>query len=178
VGLDGYAYVEVPTVVTMPMRHFDEDPAPDDARIELFQPGDALSDVRFERIGVREAAERDWVGTSVMAFCCYAGIRKSASDSPRWSRRMAVAISGATLVISSCETGAGSIVTVSAAMRRVSGSLPRTSRVHGCNREQPDYRRLPPLWVASFLPPRAQKVWVPNAQAQGRCQSHSRVIDC
>jgi hypothetical protein len=50
--------VEVPSVVVMPVRNFDEDAAPDDARVELLQPADTLMNVGFERIGVSKPAER------------------------------------------------------------------------------------------------------------------------
>ena len=40
------------SVVTMPMWDVDEHSAPEDVRVELFEPGDPLADVCFERIGV------------------------------------------------------------------------------------------------------------------------------
>jgi hypothetical protein len=46
------ADAEVASVVTMPMWDVDEHSAPEDVRVELFEPGDPLADVCFERIAV------------------------------------------------------------------------------------------------------------------------------
>jgi hypothetical protein len=52
-------HMKVAPIAPMPMRELDNHPASDDARVELFQPCDALKDIRLEHIGVRQAAERD-----------------------------------------------------------------------------------------------------------------------
>jgi hypothetical protein len=53
------AHVEMPAVVAMSMREFDEYSTPHEAGIKLLQPGHALLNVRFERRGVRQPSKRD-----------------------------------------------------------------------------------------------------------------------
>ena len=52
------------SISTMAVRNFERNAAPEDACIELLQPGDAFVDVRLERIGVPQAAKRDLRGDS------------------------------------------------------------------------------------------------------------------